>query len=434
MNMNEIIMRKRSGQPLPSDAIRFFVKGYTEGTIPDYQAAALLMTIYFQGMNKDEIFTLTDAMLRSGDRVDLSSIRGIKVDKHSSGGVGDKTTLVVAPLAAACGVPVAKMSGRGLGFTGGTVDKMDAIPGMKTTVDAPVFIDQVNRIGVAVIGQTGHIAPADKKLYALRDVTATVDSLPLITSSIMSKKLASGSDAFVLDVKFGDGSFMKTPEEAEELGRLMVEIGTLAGKKTIALITSMEEPLGRGIGNGIEVQEAIETLKGTGPEDLTALCLQLAAYMIYAGEKADSPEKALVLAKDAIHSGAGLEKFRAFVAEQGGNPNVTEDPALLPQALHRLDVVSDEGGTITGIAAGDIGIASQRTGAGRETKEEEIDLSAGIILQKKVGDVTGPGEILCTLYGNDHARLVDAAPLAKKAFRFGDGPAPEIPLIHSVIR
>jgi pyrimidine-nucleoside phosphorylase len=432
-NMGDIILKKRDGGVLTEEEIRTFIEGYTDGSIPDYQAAALLMSIFFQGMEREEIFALTDAMTRSGDVVDLSSIAGTKVDKHSSGGVGDKTTLVATPLAAACGVPVAKMSGRGLGFTGGTVDKMDAIPGMRTTLKAEEFLDQVNRIGIAVIGQTGHIAPADKKLYALRDVTATVDSLPLITSSIMSKKLASGSDAFVLDVKYGNGSFMATAAAAAELGRLMVEIGTLSGKKTIALITSMEQPLGLGIGNAIEVMEAIETLKGRGPADLTELCLQLASYMVFAGGKANSPESGYALAREAMESGRGLSKFRAFVEAQGGNPDVADDATLFPQAAHSLDVTATRAGYITEIAAGSIGTASQRTGAGRERKEDTIDLSAGIVLCKKVGDAAAAGESLCTLYGNDRDRLNRAAEMAREAFVICEERKAPAALVHAVI-
>jgi len=432
-NMTDVIMAKRDGGVLPEDAIRYFVNEYTVGEITDYQASALLMAIFYKGMNKEETYILTDAMAKSGDEIDLSSISGVKVDKHSSGGVGDKTTLVVAPLAAACGVPIAKMSGRGLGFTGGTVDKMESIPGMKTTLEARDFISQVNKIGIAVIGQTGRIAPADKKLYALRDVTATVDSLPLITASIMSKKLASGSDAFVLDVKYGSGAFMPTTDAAEELGRNMVEIGNNAGKKTIALITSMEEPLGLGIGNAIEVKEAIETLKGNGPEDLTSLCLSLASYMIYAGRRADSPEDGRAKAKAALESGAGLEKFCSFVEAQGGTPAVTEDPSLFGEAEFSQDVSSESSGFVGMITARDIGMASQNTGAGRETKEDDIDLTAGIILKKKVGDRVEKGEALCTLFGNNKAKLDIAASMARDAFVIGEEKKEPAPLIHTVI-
>lgn len=318
MNMVDIIYKKREGQPLTEEEIQYFVTGYTDGRIPDYQASALLMAIYFQGMNKEETYHLTKVMMHSGDVVDLSQIKGIKVDKHSTGGVGDKTTLIVGPLAAACQVPVAKMSGRGLGFTGGTIDKLEAIPSFQTTVEENAFIDQVNGIGLAIIGQTAHIAPADKSLYALRDVTATVENLSLITSSIMSKKLASGSDAIVLDVKWGTGAFMESLEEAEELGRLMVDIGQEIGKKTLAVITDMNQPLGKAVGNSLEVIEAIETLKGRGPEDIMELSLKLAAYMIFAGGKAASPEEGYELAKNALETGAALKKLEALIKSQGG--------------------------------------------------------------------------------------------------------------------
>jgi len=432
-NMADIILAKRDGGALSGDAIKYFIDEYTRGAIPDYQAAAFLMAVYYKGMDRDEIFALTAAMAESGDKVDLSSIEGTKVDKHSSGGVGDKTTLVVAPLAAACGAKIAKMSGRGLGFTGGTVDKMESIPGMRTSMRPEDFIAQVNSIGIAVIGQTGRIAPADKKIYALRDVTATVDSLPLITSSIMSKKLASGSDAFVLDVKYGSGSFMATTEAAEELGRLMVEIGNKAGKKTAAFITGMEEPLGYGIGNSIEVLEAIEALKGKGPKDLEYLCLRLAAYMVYIGGRAASPEDGYGMAKAALESGAGLEKFRAFVEAQGGNPAVTDDPELFAAPRFSMDVMAAQPGFVGHIAARNIGMASQHTGAGRETKDDEIDMSAGIILRKKVGDRVEKGEALCTLFGSDTAKLEAAAPLAHAAFMIGGEAKRPEPLIHSVI-
>ncbi|MDR3295862.1 MAG: thymidine phosphorylase, partial [Clostridiales Family XIII bacterium] len=320
MTMIDIIQKKRDGGKLDAGEIEYFVQGVTAGAIPDYQAAALLMAIFFRALCQKEIFLLTDAMKRSGDVIDLSAIQGVKVDKHSTGGVGDKTTFIAAPLAAACGVPVAKMSGRGLGFTGGTVDKMESIPGMRTGMDAAAFTDLVNDKKISVIGQTGHIAPADKKIYALRDVTATVDSLGLIAASVMSKKLASGSDAFVLDVKCGDGAFMKNIGEAKQLAEIMVAIGKAAGKKTIAVVSAMDQPLGKSVGNSMEVIEAIETLKGRGPADITELSLRLSAYMIYAGEKVATPEDGYNLAKIALGSGAGLKKFREFVEGQGGNP------------------------------------------------------------------------------------------------------------------
>ncbi|MDR2355919.1 MAG: thymidine phosphorylase [Clostridiales Family XIII bacterium] len=433
MTMYDIILKKREGKALSKEEISYFVKGYTEGSIPDYQASALLMAVFFKGLSHDETFLLTDAMMRSGDIVDLSSIEGVKVDKHSTGGVGDKTTLIAGPLAAACGVSVAKMSGRGLGFTGGTVDKMESVPGMRTSLAAEEFISLVNRAKLAVIGQTGHIAPADKKLYALRDVTATVDNLSLIASSVMSKKLASGSDAFVLDVKCGSGAFMETIEEAKALGEIMVEIGAASGKKTIALVTNMDRPLGRGVGNGIEVMEAIETLKGTGPADITELSLRLASHMIFAGGAVASPDAGYEAAKRALSSGAGLDKLRALIEGQGGNPAVIDDFSLFPKAARSVVVRADTDGYIVGVAARDIGIASRRSGAGRETKDDAIDLSAGVVLHKTVGDFVKAGDSLAVVYGNDEARLHEAAAVAKAAFLTGPEKAAPTPLIHAVI-
>ena len=331
MNMIDIIQKKKEGKSLSREEIKWFIDGYVAGDIPDYQASALLMAIYFRGLNKEETFQLTEAMRYSGDTIDLSPISGIKVDKHSTGGVGDKTTLVVAPLASACGVPIAKMSGRGLGFTGGTVDKMESIPGFRTALAPQEFLDQVNHVGMAVIGQTAHITPADKKLYALRDVTATVDNFGLIASSIMSKKLAAGSDAIVLDVKCGDGAFMENKEDAVKLAELMVEIGNNAGRRTVAAITEMGQPLGKAVGNSLEVIEAIETLKGKGPDDITQLALRLSGIMVYLGGKASSPEAGLKMTEAALADGRGLAKLRAFIEAQGGNPQVVDDYSLFPE-------------------------------------------------------------------------------------------------------
>ncbi len=434
MNMNDIIYKKRQGGELNQAEITYFVNGYTEGSIPDYQIAALLMAIYFQKMSKEETYQLTKAMKDSGEVVDLSGICGIKVDKHSTGGVGDKTTLIVGPLAAACGVPIAKMSGRGLGFTGGTVDKMESIPGLKTTVEASSFMEQVNRVGLAVIGQTAHIAPADKKIYALRDVTSTVDNLSLITSSIMSKKLASGSDAIILDVKCGNGAFMEQFDDACELGSLMVEIGKADGKNTIALITDMNQPLGCAVGNSLEVMEAIDTLKGKGPKDIEALSLHLSAYMIYAGKKAASPEEGLVLAKKALENGTALKKLAEFIEGQGGNSHVIEDYSLFPQASCQKEVKAQVSGFIISIAARTIGLASQHTGAGRSTKEDDIDLSAGIVLHKKVGDAVQIGDVLAVILGNDSEKIHLGAVEAIKAFQIGSEKPKEEPLIKRIIQ
>lgn len=433
MNMNDLIIKKRDGGIFSEEEIRGFVEGYTRGAIPDYQMAALLMAIFFRGMNKEETYALTAAMRDSGDIADLSSIRGVKVDKHSTGGVGDKTTLITGPIVAACGVPVAKMSGRGLGFTGGTVDKLEAIPGFRTTLAEKEFIDLVNKNGIAVIGQTGSIAPADKKIYALRDVTGTVENLSLITASIMSKKLASGSDAIVLDVKCGDGAFMKTPQEAEKLGRLMAEIGSADGKKTVAVITDMEQPLGRAVGNTLEVIEAIETLKGNGPEDITLLSKTLAGMMIYAGGKAESPEQGMALAEQSLKSGAALEKMRLFIAGQGGDPAVVDDCSLFEPHAFAVEVTSPGTGFVEKLRARQVGVASQHAGAGRAAKEDAIDMAAGIYLNKKVGDAVLEGELLATVYGNDEGKVEAGARELEEAYHIGETAPPEGKLIRKVI-
>ena len=424
MNTVDLIIKKRNGVTLAGEEIQYMVDGYTDGTIPDYQMAAFLMAVYFKGMNREETVALTEYMKNSGDVVDLSGIKGIKVDKHSTGGVGDKTTLIVGPIASACGVPVAKMSGRGLGFTGGTVDKLESIPGFRTSMEENEFIEQVNNLGIAVIGQTGHIAPADKKIYALRDVTGTVENLSLITSSIMSKKLASGSDAILLDVKCGKGAFMKTEEDAEKLGRLMVDIGNDSGKKTMAVISDMEQPLGKAVGNSLEVIEAIEVLKGNGPEDITELSLKLAGIMIYlsgasatAGlEMQEGIAKGREAAAKALADGSALEKFKSFVSGQGGDPAIVDDYGLLPQADICTDIIAQEDGYVTSLDAMAIGLASQHTGAGREKKEDDVDFSAGIVLNRKCGDEVAKGDILCTLFGNDKEKIKRASQEAAEAF------------------
>ena len=433
MTMYEIIAKKRDGGKLTREEIEFFIEGYTKDAIRDYQASALLMAIFFRGLDEDETFWLTDAMRRSGETVDLSEIPGIKVDKHSTGGVGDKTTLIVAPLAAACGVPIAKMSGRGLGFTGGTVDKMESIPGFRTSLEPEEFLHVVNTAGMAVIGQTAHIAAADKKLYALRDVTATVDNMSLIASSIMSKKLASGSDAIVLDVKTGDGAFMEKREDAEALGALMVKMGQASGKKTIAAITDMNQPLGKAVGNSVEVIEAIETLKGRGPEDITELALTLSGLMIYAGEKADTPEEGRAMAEEALKSGKALGVLAGFIEAQGGDPRVVEDYSLFPQAEIRRQAVAAEAGYVQKLEARAIGMASQHSGAGRAAKEDDIDLSAGILLHKKVGDPVEQGDILADVFGNDEAKVEAAVIEVLRAFHLGSEQPKKAPLIKKII-
>ncbi|WP_342475411.1 pyrimidine-nucleoside phosphorylase [Weizmannia sp. FSL K6-0777] len=403
MRMIDIIEKKRNGGELATEEINFFVKGYTEGTIPDYQASALAMAIYFQDMSDREIADLTMAMVHSGETLDLSAIHGIKVDKHSTGGVGDTTTLVLAPLVAALGVPVAKMSGRGLGHTGGTIDKLESIQGFHVEITTDQFIDLVNREKVAVIGQTADLAPADKKLYALRDVTATVDSIPLIASSIMSKKIAAGADAIVLDVTTGAGAFMKKEEDAIRLAETMVRIGNHVGRKTMAVISDMSEPLGYAIGNALEVKEAIDTLKGEGPDDLTELVLALGSQMVVLAGKATTLEEARNMLKEAIANGAGLEKFKKFVANQGGDPSVIDHPEKLPQAKYAIDLPAKTSGYVSKMVADQIGVAAMMLGAGRATKEDKIDFAVGIVLRKKVGDRVEAGEPLATIYANREA-------------------------------
>lgn len=400
MRMVDIIEKKRDGQELTTAEINFFIEGYTKGEIPDYQASALAMAIYFQDMNDRERADLTRAMVESGDTIDLSAIDGVKVDKHSTGGVGDTTTLVLAPLVASLGVPVAKMSGRGLGHTGGTIDKLESIAGFHVELTREQFIDLVNRDKVAVIGQSGNLTPADKKLYALRDVTGTVNSIPLIASSIMSKKIAAGADAIVLDVKTGDGAFMKTQEDAEELAHAMVRIGNHVGRKTIAIISDMSQPLGFAIGNALEVKEAIETLQGKGPKDLTELVLTLGSQMVILAGKAKNSEEAKEMLLDAIHSGKALAKFKEFLANQGGDASIVDDLTKLPQAKYKIELPAKQSGYISRMVADEIGVASMILGAGRATKEDVIDLAVGLVLHKKVGDKVEEGESILTIYSN----------------------------------
>lgn len=400
MRMVDIIEKKRDGKELTTAEINFFIEGYTKGDIPDYQASALAMAIYFQDMNDRERADLTRAMVESGDTIDLSGIEGIKVDKHSTGGVGDTTTLVLAPLVASLGVPVAKMSGRGLGHTGGTIDKLESIAGFHVELTREQFIDLVNRDKVAVIGQSGNLTPADKKLYALRDVTGTVNSIPLIASSIMSKKIAAGADAIVLDVKTGDGAFMKTQEDAEKLAHAMVRIGNHVGRKTIAIISDMSQPLGFAIGNALEVKEAIETLQGKGPKDLTELVLTLGSQMVILAGKAKTSEEAKEMLLDAIHSGKALAKFKEFLANQGGDASIVDDLTKLPQAKYKIELPAKQSGYISRMVADEIGVASMILGAGRATKEDVIDLAVGLVLHKKVGDKVEEGESILTIYSN----------------------------------
>ncbi len=400
MRMVDIIAKKRDGGALTKEEIQFFVNGYTNGDIPDYQASSLAMAIYFQDMNDEERANLTMAMVESGDQIDLSAIDGVKVDKHSTGGVGDTTTLVLAPLVAALDIPVAKMSGRGLGHTGGTIDKLEAVNGFHVEISEDDFMRLVNEHKIAVIGQTGNLTPADKKLYALRDVTGTVNSIPLIASSIMSKKIASGADAIVLDVKTGAGAFMKTNEDAEQLAHAMVQIGNNVGRRTMAIISDMSQPLGYAIGNALEVKEAIETLRGEGPEDLNELVLTLGSQMVVLGGKAETLDEAREKLQAVIDNGAALEKFRDFLTNQGGDGSVVDDVSKLPHADYVIEVPAKSSGVVSRIVADEIGIASMLLGAGRATKEDTIDLAVGLMLRKKVGDKVAEGESLVTIYAN----------------------------------
>lgn len=400
MRMVDIIEKKRNGEELTTEEIRFFVNGYTDGSIPDYQVSSLMMAIYFQDMNERERADLTMAMVESGDQIDLSGIEGIKVDKHSTGGVGDTTTLSLAAMVAAVGVPVAKMSGRGLGHTGGTIDKLESIKGFHVELSNEQFMKQVNEIGTAVIGQSGNLTPADKKLYALRDVTGTVPSIPLIASSIMSKKIAAGADAIVLDVKTGDGAFMKTYEDAKALAQAMVQIGNNVGRKTMAIISDMSQPLGFAIGNALEVKEAIDTLKGNGPKDLMELCYTLGSQMIVLGNKAKSLEEARVLLEEVVQNGKALDVFKKFITAQGGDASVVDDPSLLPQAKFQIELPAKQSGYVEKIEADDVGVAAMLLGAGRATKESTIDLAVGLVLHKKVGDSVKDGESLVTIHSN----------------------------------
>ncbi|WP_028776051.1 pyrimidine-nucleoside phosphorylase [Shimazuella kribbensis] len=431
MRMVDIIAKKRDGKELTKEEIQFFIQGYTDGTIPDYQASALAMAIFFQDMSDRERADLTMAMVESGETVDLSAIEGMKVDKHSTGGVGDTTTLVLGPLVAALDVPVAKMSGRGLGHTGGTIDKLEAVEGFHVEITKEQFIDIVNRNKVAIIGQSGNLTPADKKMYALRDVTGTVNSIPLIASSIMSKKIAAGANSIVLDVKTGAGAFMKTEDDAKELAHAMVRIGKDVGRQTMAVISDMSQPLGFAIGNALEVKEAIDTLRGEGPEDLTELVLVLGSQMVVLAKKADTLEEAREMLKEVMKNGKAIEKFKEFLRNQGGDSSIVDHPEKLPQAKYVLDVPAKASGVVSNMVADEIGIAAMLLGAGRATKEDEIDLAVGLLLRKKVGDAVKEGEPLVTIYANREdvedvkAKIYENISISDKA------EAPK--LIHTII-
>lgn len=432
MRMVDLIAKKRDGKALTKEEIEWIVRGYTNGDIPDYQMSALAMAIYFRGMTEEETAALTMAMVHSGEMLDLSSIRGVKVDKHSTGGVGDTTTLVLGPLVASVGVPVAKMSGRGLGHTGGTIDKFESVPGFHVEISKDEFIRLVNENGIAIIGQTGDLTPADKKLYALRDVTATVNSIPLIASSIMSKKIAAGADAIVLDVKTGAGAFMKKLDEARRLARVMVDIGKRVGRRTMAVISDMSQPLGYAVGNALEVKEAIETLKGNGPHDLTELCLTLGSHMVYLAEKAPSLDEARRLLEEAIRSGAAIAAFKTFLAAQGGDASVVDDLDKLPKAAYTSTVTAAADGYVAEMAADDIGTAAMWLGAGRAKKEDVIDLAVGIVLHKKIGDRVQKGEALATIHSN-RPDVLDVKEKIEAAIRLSPQPVARPPLIYETI-
>ena len=433
MRMYDLILKKKQGGELSTDEIRYMIEGFTEGSIPDYQMSAMTMAICFRGMTPRETVDLTLAMRDSGDVLDLSGIKGVKVDKHSTGGVGDKTSLALTPIIAALGVPVAKMSGRGLGHTGGTIDKLECFDGFTTALSEEQFAGNVNTIGIAIAGQTANLAPADKKLYALRDVTATVDQMSLIASSIMSKKLASGSDAIVLDVKTGNGAFMKKLEDSRALAKEMVSIGTMAGKKTVAVITDMDQPLGRAVGNSLEVWEAIDTLRGEGPADFKEVVFALGSQMLMLAGRAADEKEARALMEGVIEDGSALDKFAQFVRAQGGDAAPVYNTSLLPVAGKTLEVTAKESGYVHRILAEDIGIACMTLGGGRETKESAIDLSVGIILEKKNGDAVSDGEVLATIYGNDDAKMQAAYEKIAHAYEIAKEPAAFVPVVREYI-
>lgn len=429
--MVDLIHKKQHQKELSTEEIQWMIEQYTNNEIPDYQMSAMLMAIYFEDMTDAERGALTMSMVKSGDEIDLSQIKGVKVDKHSTGGVGDTTTLILAPLVASVGVPIAKMSGRGLGHTGGTIDKLEAIPGFHVELSQEEFVKQVNEHKVAVIGQSGNLTPADKKLYALRDVTSTVDSIPLIASSIMSKKIAAGADAIVLDVKTGAGAFMKTPEDARNLADAMVKIGNHVGRNTMAVISDMSQPLGFAIGNALEVQEAIDTLKGHGPADVVDLCLTLGSQMAHLAGVGKDLDEARDLLEANLHNGKALEVFKTFVAAQGGNPDVADDPDLMPKAAYQTEVLAHKDGYVAELVADQLGVASMMLGAGRATKESEIDLAVGLVLHKKVGDKVAKGESLLTIHSNQQ-EIPDVEEKIWECITIADEAKP-LPLIYDIL-
>ena len=435
MRMTDLIAKKRDGERLTTEEISEMIRLYTAGEIPDYQMSAMCMAILFRGMDDGEILDLTMSMMRSGETLDLSPIRGVKADKHSTGGVGDKTSLVLCPMVAACGVKIAKMSGRGLGHTGGTIDKLESFPGFVTGISEERFFDNVNRIGIAIAGQTAEVCPADKKLYALRDVTGTVPSIPLIVSSIMSKKLAAGADVIVLDVKCGSGAFMKTPEQARELAAGLTRVGTLAGRKCAAVITDMDEPLGFAVGNALEVKEAIDVLAGrTEAGELLELCLTLGANILTLAGLAEDEAEAREKLKSTIRDGSALKKLAEMVEAQHGDPRAVYDLSLLPAAAVKCEVPSARTGFVSHIEAEDVGLVSMHLGGGRATKESAIDLAVGVVLKKKVGDRVEAGESLGTIHASDAQKAAEAAALLQKCYTLSAAPVEKAPFIKGVVR
>lgn len=434
MRMYDLIAKKRDGFELTSEEIAYIVSGYTNGSIPDYQMSSFLMAVYFQGMNERETSDLTMAMAQSGDMLDLSLIGGIKADKHSTGGVGDKVTLVLAPMAASLGVPVAKMSGRGLGHTGGTIDKLESIPGFTTSMDPQRFIDQVNSIGIALTGQTGNLVPADKRIYALRDATATVESMPLIAASVMSKKIAAGAQVIILDVKCGSGAFMKNENDAVSLARLMVDIGDNVGRRTMAVVTDMDEPLGYAIGNSLEVVEAIETLKGRGSKDVLEVCIALGSLMLEGSGLASSDEEARSKLKASIRDGSALAKFREWISAQGGDVRAVDDYALLPEAKYIVNLVSPASGYVKHIRSDEAGAASMLLGSGRADKNDTVDHAVGITIDKKTGDYVSRGDILAKVHANDADKAHEALQRLEKAYELSDEEVLKPTLIKEIIK
>lgn len=433
MRMFDVIMKKRDGYELTDDEIREVIHGFVEGSVPDYQMSALLMAIYYQGMSNRETVTLTMEMAKSGDMLDLSGIEGVKVDKHSTGGIGDKTTLIVGPMVASLGIPVAKMSGRGLGYTGGTIDKLESFDGFCTAMTLDEFTRHVNANKFALTGQTGNLTPADKKIYALRDVTATVDSIPLIASSIMSKKIASGADVIVLDVKMGSGAFMKDIDSARKLARTMVDIGKGVGRKVVGIITDMDQPLGLAVGNALEVMEAIDVLKGQGPKEVREICIVLGMYMVHLANPDISLDEARRLLIKSLDDGSALLKFKEFVKAQNGNPDTVEDYSLLPQAKFVHKVLAEQSGYITHIQADEVGASSIILGAGRERKEDIINKAVGIVLNKKVNDYVEKGDVLAYLHGDDEEKMQIAARRLTAAYAYSKQPRTDYKLVYEII-